>query len=54
MRQVFAGVCGGAVRRADRKNIDYLEQLRAMIAEDGIAGLHKGEYTLSVGTEPEQ
>jgi hypothetical protein len=35
------------VNRADKKNLEYLEELRTMIESDCINGLHRDEYVLS-------
>jgi hypothetical protein len=42
------------VNRADKDNAQYPEQLRALIEEDCISGLHRDEYVLSVGHVVEQ
>jgi hypothetical protein len=35
------------VNRADKKNADYLKELRTLIENDCINGLHRDEYALS-------
>ncbi len=37
------------VNRADPKNLRYLEDIRTLIEEDCINGMHRDEYGLSVG-----
>ena len=37
------------VNRADKKNLEYLEEFKTMIENDCISGLHREEYVLSSG-----
>jgi hypothetical protein len=41
------------VNRADSHNLKYIDDLRNVIEDDCINGLHKDEYTLSVEALPE-
>jgi hypothetical protein len=42
------------VNRADKRNPQFIEDLRTLIESDCIGGLHRDEYSLTVGTAPEE